>query len=770
MATRLPDGSIKLRDGRTVFANSLVQAQDLIEIMDLIVPCYIPAPSWPFISGGGGGGGGEVGVIGADGADGAAGVQGNQGFQGPADGATGPQGPEGNEGIQGFQGVMGAGFQGAQGNDGAPGSQGNDGAQGFQGDMGAGFQGAQGDQGSVGAQGIEGGQGIQGFQGDSGGAGPDIFAATRVVSLVAGEGTDLTIAAAIAALPAEGGKIFIKEGTFPIAATMTLPDKNVDFEGAGDGTIISLGANAISAFTIPTGLTAFRKYVFQDFKVTGTSIADQRVVTVSDALARGIVNLFRLKTEGIQQGVRVTAGDPGFEHAVQVSMDDVWMIPVADGTGALLRETLGVFREIAFRAVRVRFYDLEFGVLGGSLVSSASPFSGRVDGYFQNCFLHVATDSTFGSLYMEDCTVYSTTAGYKTITSFGSASLLNRSALIDVYAEGHIDIVFSETVAVLGGHYAGPRLSGASGSSETSSFVGIRFLFNGTNFAFGCLSCIGGNNLIEGCTFDDSSAPATSRYMEIGGGTANTVRGCNFRSLPATASCAVAILQSIGSFNSISDCKFDQPNVPPWIEFTGGSPMSPVQYHNNFFTTLTLSPTIIATGSRVDGVQQGDARITAAATAVPAVAYGMGRIVSLFTDAGNAAGGGTTDLQTHTVLARVLNQSLLLGRTIRIKAWGRTANNANVKTVTLNFGSQVVMTAVLNASEDGRWRIDCEVIKTGANTQRIFAELLQSPTVGVTQTPTAGTQTDTAAIIVKCTGASALLNDIVQEGMIIETS
>ena len=164
MATRLHDGSIKLRDGRVIFANSLVQAQDLIEIMDLIVPCYIPAPSWPFISGGGGGSGGS-GVIGADGADGVAGTQGNQGFQGPADGAPGSQGPQGNGGVQGFQGVMGAGFQGAQGDQGSVGAQGDDGAQGFQGVAGAGVQGAQGNQGNQGDTGSQGSQGFQGLTG-----------------------------------------------------------------------------------------------------------------------------------------------------------------------------------------------------------------------------------------------------------------------------------------------------------------------------------------------------------------------------------------------------------------------------------------------------------------------------------------------------------------------------------------------------------------------------------------------------------------------------
>jgi hypothetical protein len=90
------------------------------------------------------------------------------------------------------------------------------------------------------------------------GAGSDVYAATRVVSLIAGDGTDLTVAAAILALPAEGGRIYVKQGTYPLTLTNTLPDKPVDIIGSGDGTIFDLGANAISAFTIPNGLTAQR--------------------------------------------------------------------------------------------------------------------------------------------------------------------------------------------------------------------------------------------------------------------------------------------------------------------------------------------------------------------------------------------------------------------------------------------------------------------------------------------------------------------------------
>jgi hypothetical protein len=100
---------------------------------------------------------------------------------------------------------------------------------------------------------------------------PDIFAATRVVSLIPGEGTDLTIAAAIAALPAAGGLIYVKQGIYQIAASLVPTNKPIAFVGSGAGTVIDLGANVISAFTINFD----QRYSFSNLKILGSGIAGQ---------------------------------------------------------------------------------------------------------------------------------------------------------------------------------------------------------------------------------------------------------------------------------------------------------------------------------------------------------------------------------------------------------------------------------------------------------------------------------------------------------------
>jgi hypothetical protein len=295
LAIRLPDGSIQLADGRIVYANSLILGADLCEI----VPLCVPPPAWPFVSGGGGGGPGPQGPAGPAGSGGGgAGTQGQQGFQG-----TNP-GPQGNQGNAGTAGAVGAqGNQGNQGNAGtagaagAQGNQGTAGTQGFQGNVGTGAQGNQGNQGIA---------GTQGFQGFQGALNPDIFVATRVVSLVPGEGTDLTIAAAIAALPAGGGSIYMKEGTFPQAATLTLTDKPILFVGSGDATIIALGANAISAFTIGFD----QPYKFQNLKILGTGIVGQTAFEFNiGASSAEIVTVENVTVENIEKTFLVAGTD-----------------------------------------------------------------------------------------------------------------------------------------------------------------------------------------------------------------------------------------------------------------------------------------------------------------------------------------------------------------------------------------------------------------------------------------------------------------------------
>jgi hypothetical protein len=100
----------------------------------------------------------------------------------------------------------------------------------------------------------------------------DIFAATRVVSLIPGDGTDTTIAGAIAALPPEGGSIYVKQGTYAISAPITLPNKPVSIQGASrDAVVLDIAANVISLFVV--GFS--QPYHFSHFAMRAGSLAGQ---------------------------------------------------------------------------------------------------------------------------------------------------------------------------------------------------------------------------------------------------------------------------------------------------------------------------------------------------------------------------------------------------------------------------------------------------------------------------------------------------------------
>jgi hypothetical protein len=127
-------------------------------------------------------------------------------------------------------------------------------------------------------------------------SGLNIFAATRIVSLIPNDGTDLTIAAAVAALPAEGGTIFIKQGVYAITAPIVIPlGKSIVFQGAGADlnalgataqacTVLdmSAGAAGIALFTqaCPGALIRSACY-FRDFSVLGDNVSAQKFIELT---------------------------------------------------------------------------------------------------------------------------------------------------------------------------------------------------------------------------------------------------------------------------------------------------------------------------------------------------------------------------------------------------------------------------------------------------------------------------------------------------------
>lgn len=134
-------------------------------------------------------------------------------------------------------------------------------------------------------------------------------------------------------------------------------------------------------------------------------------------------------------------------------------------------------------------------------------------------------------------------------------------------------------------------------------------------------------------------------------------------------------------------------------------------------------------------------------------------------------GSGTDNLISYAMPANVLERT---ERGIAITAWGRTANNANPKTITLNFGGTTILTTALTISIAGFWRIQAEVMRTGEDTQDYIAQIVQGATSLVDCEGGSATENEDATITIKCTatvtdGGGGINNDdLVQDGLIVE--
>ena len=108
-------------------------------------------------------------------------------------------------------------------------------------------------------------------------------AATFVVK---GDGTGdyTTIEAAVAAAPATGADIYVREGTYAPATTITLPlDRSIKIRGAG--------AVGITVITMPTGVPLFSvaggstaEYSFAGFKAQGDGSASQSLISTASSV------------------------------------------------------------------------------------------------------------------------------------------------------------------------------------------------------------------------------------------------------------------------------------------------------------------------------------------------------------------------------------------------------------------------------------------------------------------------------------------------------
>lgn len=115
----------------------------------------------------------------------------------------------------------------------------------------------------------------------------------------------------------------------------------------------------------------------------------------------------------------------------------------------------------------------------------------------------------------------------------------------------------------------------------------------------------------------------------------------------------------------------------------------------------------------------------------------------------------TADTSADLALSYTLPGGFLsqVGQTVGVTAWGVNSADANVKTITYNFGALAVACAVTGSS--AKWQLTFTVMKTGASTQNGECHGTEGTTVITSVQPSAGAVSDTAAIATTLTATAA---------------
>lgn len=152
---------------------------------------------------------------------------------------------------------------------------------------------------------------------------------------------------------------------------------------------------------------------------------------------------------------------------------------------------------------------------------------------------------------------------------------------------------------------------------------------------------------------------------------------------------------------------------------------------------------------------------------LPAVTGVVKPLASFQVTVGNV-GIGEDDLASKVLAAGLLSAD---GHSVRGIFWGKTANNANVKTLRVRViegaNDTLILAMTLTVSEAGEWALGFEVKRSAAATARTLAQAIVGPANGpASKSGTRVTQpvsTWANAVTVKVTGEATADNDITLE-------
>lgn len=362
-------------------------------------------------------------------------------------------------------------------------------------------------------------------------------AASFVVHPKPGIGDATTLEEALALLAqVGGGEIFVREGTYPVAATITLPAGiPCTIRGCGNATIFDLGANAIPLFSIVAGAVTNTPVVFDNFKVIGTEVADQQFMDYGDTNSLTEVYMENIVTTGIEKTIFVSdsaqgSSTPGQDDA-RFHMLRCRIRPCStDDSVMLSNASIGL--------PRVWMTEVEF--IGDSLfavpLGRTAPLFGRI-----------ADDTYFGDLYMADCEMSVGTGEH----DFAVLEVVNSTIWNNDDVNTIIDFFMFGSFSNLGnnGSIRGSNLRRIYFECEED---GITFT---ENYLENCpLGLFGQGNLVGDNTFQQSGTWPVSHPFVIEVNNENTVIRHNKFEIP-TAPTNVVVFNAPCTFtgNDLSD-------------------------------------------------------------------------------------------------------------------------------------------------------------------------------------------------------------------------
>lgn len=534
------------------------------------------------------------------------------------------------------------------------------------------------------------------------------------------------IQTAIDRLPAAGGIVFLPPGTYRINSTLTLPDKDILILGAGLATIIDLGANAIAAFTVPTGLTVVRRYDVAHLYIRGSNVVGQETFRLADANGRGDIWFSYAQASDIETYVNWTAYNTNYDRQSVVHAFGSSIFPSSLSTATLAKtpNPAGSY----FAPVAVRFDEcIAFRLSSATEGTRAWTANADCDFWFVNSSVISVRPGSFKvngfSTFYSEIRAIGATGDYE---SFGNG--------------------WDGFDYCIGTFFTGINAAGAATLAHRLVIRGTQFQLSSSRFGEGRL-------LIEATAARAGLSNSTFRNSTFAG-VALEVKGSECRITGSTFPGALASLLQLTDVTGVvvSGCSFSPTGSINTIAESGTATNNRIDGCVGLNLGSGLS--LLGPTTRVDGVQPGNAI---------GVMEGVAKANANVTAVGNV-GTGEDDLITYSLPALSL---LKVGSAVRIRAWGTTANNANAKTLRLYFGVAVLTTS-LTVSQAGFWEINAIVVKNGASTQDANASLIEFPGTLHDIEQSAPNQTDTAAITIKCTGDATASNDIVQEGLLVE--